>query len=84
MSLSLFKKQILLMAAVTLVFLVFGLLASLLVTQMDRQRFEASPTAFLARLADQISDRYHVSRQKPSASSKHQTKPPPIPLKLKS
>ena len=63
MKLSLFKKQMLLMAAVSVVFLSIGFIASLLVSQIDRQRFEASPTMFIARLIDDISERYHVSRE---------------------
>ncbi len=70
------------MAGITLVFLVFGVLASILVSQIDRQRYEASPTAFLARLIDEIATRYHVPREEAVQQVKSANDIAPFPVEI--
>lgn len=61
---SLLRHQLLLLGAATLIFLVFGLFASMVMTQIDRTRFQNSPTLFFARLIDELEDQLHLSHEK--------------------
>lgn len=51
---SLLRNQLLLLGGATLVCLIFGLAVSIVMTQIDRTRFQNSPTLFFAGLVDQL------------------------------
>lgn len=80
---SLLRHQLILLGGATLIFFLIGLFASITMTQIDRTRFQNSPTLFLARMMDALEDQYHLSHEQTMDLIKHSNEGHNFPIEAK-
>gem|GEM_PF-2111767 len=80
---SLLRHQLVLLGGATLIFVLIGLFASIMMTQIDRTRFQNSPTLFLARMMDALENQYHLTHEQTMELIKHSNDAHSFPIEAK-
>lgn len=80
---SLLRHQLILLGGATLIFLTFGLLASMAITQIDRTRFQNSPSLFIARMMDTLEEQQGLSHAQVMALINQSNKDKSFPIEAK-